>query len=567
MITNPVNTKLNLSSLEKELIAIQKKIHPNGDYFFREKYVDRGTYDPFYILRIKTEINAEGDDLLDEPLYATGLQFCQIKYLCRESNGLNQGYWKAITGSTLNKRINRFLDMFRYDYIQPPGTRSTLNGTKESHPQLKGKRYLYEISSPWKTITGIGPSGFTGMLTDGAIRGQITDLNGNPASNIEIELVMPNQTLTRKSEEGGLFWFAKIPKGTYRLRLPYYSGQIHLFYEPFGLVKGNVSMMDENNPASAVELEAPDGTIFNAKVEPSGDLKPIKLPAFHYKIRIPDHYFKNAIRLEGNTVISGLLKDPGGEPIPGATILILAKEVVLAKRISKPNGSFRFELSEQGPYKLKVPGYALYAKKASPSAIEGQVAEQEQPVLIELIANGNVISSQRTDSSGHFKFRGLTPGNYKIRTPGIHLRLDEQRELTGTITGILNDKNGPVQAQVIQLINTEQEVIATNTTDDLGKINFIDIPTGNYTLKAAGFIFQSSQTYSLFGHIKGVLINDDGAIKKHQRIAVYKNDKSITYGYTNSEGLFEFNELSPGDYTIRYSGYSLSLETKKESYG
>jgi len=558
MITNAINTDLNQSTLEKELLTIQNKINGSNNYYFREKYIDRCSFDPFYIIRIKTDLSALGDDLLDEPLFSTPQQYIKMKHICRQSEEGNGNYWKMISGVQLNQRIDRFLDMYSNNYLQPAGLRIGKFNRTEPHSKFKGKRYLYEISTPWKTLTGLGPTSMTGLLTDGAIRGQITDFHGKSVEGIEVQLVMPNETITRQTEAGGLFWFARIPKGKYKLRLPHYSGHIHLFNESFGELKGEIRFINDNTTNQSVELEAPDGTIFITKTDQSGQLAPLKLPAFKYTIRIPNHLFKLSIRLEGNTIISGLLKKMDGQIISEAKILLLKQGLVIAKRVSTSSGNFRFELSEAGPYTLKVPGYSLFAKKIKGATLKGNIKDLLKPITLELIANDSVISHTQTNSNGYFSFTGLTKGNFKIRSQHADLRLDQQYELKGNISGTVKDEHDELMTScVIQLFDEDQKLIATTTSDSSGKIAFETIPIGKYTIKSSGLIFQCDQHYPLLGKIKGLLINDAGKILKTQEIQLFQDGKNIVNTKTNAEGYFEIEDIPEGNYTIRYSEHSL----------
>ena len=219
-----------------EAQAYRIEISGRPTWRFREKYVDRGNLDPFYILEFKHNSAAAGDDLMDEPLFITRLPALRVKHLTRDSSGTIGSYWRDIDNTTLLARLDRFMTMYRHDYLQPPGDKGEHGGLHREHDRFAKKRFLYRITSPRKQVIGIGSQMYAGF---GAIIGTVYDEEGKPLPGAIIELERSDQTLARRTQAEGEFWFSKAATGKHSIRVKGRTCTIKIIETlEFGNIKG-----------------------------------------------------------------------------------------------------------------------------------------------------------------------------------------------------------------------------------------------------------------------------------------------------------------------------------------
>jgi len=327
MITGQPDSSLDLARLEREMAALRAEVASAPQWFFREKYVDRGSrLDPFYLLDFRRTVDDPGDDLLGEPLFATRSRALTVKRITRERGTENGGYWQPIAAADLVERLERFMTMYREDYLQPPGTRGDLLKPELQHPQFEAKRFLFRIGAESKKLLGVGPKMFAGLALAGALRGQVTDEGGTPLVGVTVELITETETLSRETRSGGLFWFSRVPPGKHRVRVKDRTAVVQVIEEEdFGNVRGWLADPDGRPVDGAeVQLYAPDGEVFRGWSNASGKFIVGLLPAFKHRLQIPDFLFTTRVNVVSDAVIGGAICDEQGVALAGKTILLKA---------------------------------------------------------------------------------------------------------------------------------------------------------------------------------------------------------------------------------------------------
>ncbi|MEQ9403959.1 MAG: hypothetical protein RIM99_10255 [Cyclobacteriaceae bacterium] len=558
MITKLADKTLNLARLNESIDEKQSKLIDSQVYYMREKYVDRGGQsNPYYIIRCHERVPSRYEDLRHEDLYQSKNPGISYKHICRADPFQENEYWKKVTGIFIKERLENFKKMVLENYLQPPGTRHGSYGRNEAHQKFEAKPFEFEISSPWSSIIGLCPLYEGGIADFGAIEGVLKNFTQDELN--QLELIITNQKgdiLKRSFSSEGRFWFAKLPPGNYRLEIKEHLLSLEKGTKPFGWIKGR--SVNDLGDYPTVRLEAPDKTIFNLRTDSMGNYQG-HLPPFTYTVGIPGHWFKSKIRVEGNTIISGILMNDAREGMYNAKVILKQKSVEIATTETNKDGSFRFELSTPGKYILEAPGYGLFAKKVAPASIRGKLNSGEQ-TIIELIAREEVISTTITSNSGSFSFDGLTAGKYTVKT-NHPFTTDKVYSLEEQVKGLLYslDKK-PLANETISLIRSvDNTLVGMTKTDNEGAFQFIKVPVGKYIISLDEVRFREKVLYKLTGEITGTLEDEDGVILFGKRVVLYeeRDQKPLQSTFTNREGRFAFQNILPGSYYLKCGNKSL----------
>lgn len=430
MITQSPDKSLDANRLEYEIEACIGYIQKQEHWFFREKFVDRGSiYDPFYIIDIRDEVASLGDTTLDEELYYVNSYF-SMKQVTNDPATTGYPYWRNISRRKLESRLSRFLKLYKENYFQAPGYKIDSSGNKIEHDKYFKKRFIYELRRPSKSIVGIAPSIYAGGFASGAICGQVTETNGNPLAGVTVEIVSEKQTLKRETEAAGLFWFSKVPEGNYSLRVKNRSCEIHILKtEEFGNIKGWLADEDGYPVESAtLNFRAPDGEIFKTHSNDSGKFETGILPAFPvaegplsnypYIMQIPDFMFSITKSIAvSDAILGGVLRDNNSTVITNETVLLKKNKILVSETKTDAHGYFRFFELAGGKYELEVPEYKIYLSQSLPGKVKGkEVTGIVNETRIELIAENKVVETERLNSDKEFRFENVAPGKYTIET-------------------------------------------------------------------------------------------------------------------------------------------------------
>lgn len=420
MIRNQPDPSLGLATLESHLQGYRREVAAAQTWYFRERYIDRGSRDPFYILEIRSAVQDLGDDTLDEELFQTRTPALRFVAMTRLKSGSGYAYWQQIDRDRLIGRLDHFLTMFREDYLQPPGTKADWNDLRSAHEIFRNKRFLFEIRSPRKRITGVGPKQYAG-LGIGAIRGKLTDETGAPVVGAIVELVALHQTISRKTAAGGIFWFSKVPPGKYVLRVRDKGCQARVVAEEyFGNVRGWLTD-PSGSPLENTEIRliAPDAEEFAGWTNASGKFVTGPVPAFSYTLRIPGHLFtlERTVYLE-DAVIGGVLQTQTGDPIGGWEVVLKQSGTEEKRMLTDSRGEFCFANLPAGRYQLAVPGQKIYLREIPGGTVRGTLRGASVPVKVELIAEGGSTLTEKTARDQTFSFDNVVPGKYWLRQGG-----------------------------------------------------------------------------------------------------------------------------------------------------
>ena len=429
MITQAPDKNLDAYRLENEINACLGIIRKRDHWYLREKIVDRGCiYDPFYIIDFREEVDSQGDTTWNEPLYYIN-SYCSVKQLTSEPARAGHPYWQKIGKRDLERRLKRFHDLYRENFFQPPGYKEDAAGRKTAHEKFHKKRFIYELRSPLKSIVGIGPAIYAGGFASGALCGQVTDHNGAPLKGVVVEVISGEWSLDRTTIAGGLFWFSKVPEGRCSIRVKGRSCQVHILKnEAFGNIK---SWLTDNNgypiEYGVVKFRAPDGEVFSATSDDTGQFTTGPLPAFPvadtplssypYIMQVPDFMFsvKKTVHVS-DAVIGGKLRDNNGTVLTNETVLLKQKGVQLAETRTDGHGYFRFFGLKGGKYELEVPGQKIYISRSTPGRIVGKEKTGiVNETRMELVADDKVVSTERLNMNQEYSFDHVAPGGYEVR--------------------------------------------------------------------------------------------------------------------------------------------------------
>lgn len=144
-------------------------------------------------------------------------------------------------------------------------------------------------------------------------------------------------------------------------------------------------------------------------------------------------------------------------------------------------------------------------------------------IIVELYKNGKLISEKRTDSDGRYIFKGIMPGKYNLRF------IDETESYLPTLNKRENRINNNWETSNFTLLSGDSEDnldIALHRAKVISRVWEDKNSNGIKDLNEKG--------------ISGVKVNlftEDGNLVKTTR--------------TNSEGIYEFMDLMPGEYYVK----------------
>ncbi|MCE0762753.1 MFS transporter [Pseudonocardia kujensis] len=224
--------------------------------------------------------------------------------------------------------------------------------------------------------------------------------------------------------------------------------------------------------------------------------------------------------------IYGFVGGTGGAGIGHAVVTLTAGTgEQVARAATDPDGGFEFHLPTGGTFLLVVsagtlrPSASMVAVADRPvrhdvtlgggSEVSGTVTRGEPAVpaagvTVTLIdARGDVAGTTRTDEAGRYRIAGVSSGAFTLAaagpgvpvatsvtladgTPLVHdVVLPNRAELRGTVTAASSGRGVP--DAVATLVGADGRVVASTSTDDEGGFAFADLPSGTYTLTAAGY--------------------------------------------------------------------------------
>ncbi|MCP4105010.1 MAG: Cna B-type domain-containing protein [Desulfobacteraceae bacterium] len=552
-----------------------------------------------------------------------------------------------------------------------------------------------------QTQSGSAISGFVFYDVDGnGIWG--ADEPGIANANITLIDSTGTHTATVTTDTGGAFSFDNIESGTYTVQETDLDGYVSTTPntvtvttpsdEPEEVLfgdrqQGNIigSVFDDLNgngkqnqgesglPGVTVQLLDTDGNIIaESTTDQNGDYIFENIPPGTYTVRetdpegyisttpdtLPlvlqpgtsgianfgDHGKGSITGVVFNDVDGDGVQEAGEEGIPGVTVELTDSSGNVIPVVTDDNGTYVFDDIIPGTYTLKETdpdgyisvspntlrltvspggGYILNFGDLEKGSVNGVVFsdvngngthdtdENGLPdVQVELLdAEGNVIDTTYTDADGDYMFPDILSGTYTVRetnpdnfvstTPdtvpvtlesggsGIAIFGDIEQ---GSITGVVfNDVNGDtiqstgekgIAGIVVELLDSNGNVAETATTDINGVYEFTNVNPGDYTVQEtdpSGFVSTTPNEVVVTlqaggavttnfgdreqGSISGTVFSDtnrDGIQNSDEKGLFFvtvkltdNNGNVVETATTDANGIYQFINVTPGDYTIQ----------------
>ncbi|WP_421765353.1 carboxypeptidase regulatory-like domain-containing protein [Ekhidna sp.] len=423
ILTQTPKPDIHAWELENALNVIKKHVRKSKSWQFREEYIDRGILDPYYILMIRQP----EDDKLDDVWNQKVLKSSQpgFSYVHRTSK-CSKDYWCDINIRDLVERLDLFKESYDLNRLQPPGLKGDLFVPRDPHQIFEKKRYIYELLTPFKSLTGIGPSMYA--MGPGAVCGTVYDVENRPLDGADVELKMGEEVLKRTTKNGGLFWFSKIPAGTYKVTVKHYACTIQVIRrDEFGNIKGWLTDQDGYPVEYAdVHFKAPDNEIFKTTTDETGKFTTGPLPAFPvrdtplsnypYLMDVPDFLFSSTKSVVvKDAVIGGVLRNQKGRVMTGQVVILKQSGEEVSRTTTDAHGNFQFFELVGGTYVLEVPESTIYLSHLPPGKVVGKYPMGDaNQTRVELIMQDKVITTERLSRDKAFHFDKVTPGTYEV---------------------------------------------------------------------------------------------------------------------------------------------------------
>lgn len=139
------------------------------------------------------------------------------------------------------------------------------------------------------------------------------------------------------------------------------------------------------------------------------------LSGISYRLCIPDFMFsiQKSITVS-DAMIGGTLRDASGAGLAGKTVILKQGSQTTATSITDPLGNFLFRGLIAGRYQVEVEGQKIHVKEIYGGTVTGRVSDSLQTVRLELTAKDAVIATERTSRNGEFAFDNIAPGKYTV---------------------------------------------------------------------------------------------------------------------------------------------------------
>ncbi|MGE4274568.1 MAG: collagen binding domain-containing protein [Candidatus Methanomethylophilaceae archaeon] len=252
-----------------------------------------------------------------------------------------------------------------------------------------------------------------------------------------------------------------------------------------------------------------------------------------------DDLFASRLFLEPvYTNVSGVITDDG-EGVGMAEVRVFHNGVLLNSTVSNSSGHYSLEV-RSGNHTLRVvaDGYIDYEQQIDAPAsgtltvnvqmlplssysLQGTVTIVQGPLAncvvtlsrVSSIPGPPLVFTQTSNSSGVFVFPAVLEGDYRMTVTrdgysefmNIYSNLSinndtvldypvVMREAFGTISGLVFNGTFMISNAQLALLDSNGDVFATVITDSDGSYQFLNVPTGTYTLKVVRNGYQDSQT-------------------------------------------------------------------------
>ena len=413
--------------------------------------------------------------------------------------------------------------------------------------------------------------------------------------NVTVELLDSNGDVvaTTSTNTQGNYEFSGITPGDYQVRQVNLTGYGDVtdtvldvtigagetnsgvnFIDELGRISGNVKSDDDDNDTGDTNLENVTVELLNTNGDVIATASTNAGGNYQFSDLLPGNYQVRQVNLTGYGDVTDTVLD----------IAIEAGE-------TNSNVNFVDELGRIGG--------SVTADNDNNDTGDTPLAN----VRVELINNnGDIIATATTDDAGSYEFVGVTPGDYQVRqinltgygdvTPtAIDVTIDagetnadvsfvdELGRITGSVTADEDNNDigdAPLANAIVELIDSNGDVIATATTDDAGIYEFSGITPGDYQVRqvntpgygdvtptvvdviiGAGEAKETNFVDEEFGKIDGSVSidndNNDSPDAPLANVTLNLLDPSGTLVATTTsddEGNYQFSDVTPGEYTV-----------------
>ncbi|WP_377890517.1 collagen binding domain-containing protein [Alkalihalobacillus sp. R86527] len=401
--------------------------------------------------------------------------------------------------------------------------------------------------------------------TFGSISGTITNVNGDPLTNrtILINLFDQNDAFITsvQAQTDGTYTIPEVKEGNYFLTaiskgfspgqfaVTVEAGEVSSVDVPLSVQSGGLTVLvvDEvtSTPVTGVITNIKNETgipLTSAVTDQEGkavveNLEPgtvvVSAAAPNYTNSSQGAIIESGVTKEAILTISpetgdlaGVITDPNGDPVAGATIQILdSKRSVITTVLTQSDGAYKvFDLA-LGIYTMLI----------------------NSPGFVQQSLSATITTGETTATSISLPF------------------------VPGSVTGIVTDsETGALLSRTnveLRLISSSGPVIASTLTDSQGKYTFADIEAGNYTVVASSRFYgddadaiavESGNTTfadlqltvtkaSVSGRVTGT--GTEALANTLVRISD-QNKTVVAEVQTDADGNYQYEGLNPGEYNI-----------------
>ncbi|MYW69364.1 DHA2 family efflux MFS transporter permease subunit [Streptomyces sp. SID8379] len=259
-------------------------------------------------------------------------------------------------------------------------------------------------------------------------------------------------------------------------------------------------------------------------------------------------------------------------PVPETSEIVDTAEAVEAA----PVASLTTALAED-----PAAGVRGHIRDAAGSAVAGAVV-----TLIDL--RGSQLGRTTTGTDGRYAVAVPAEGTYVLIASGgarqpqattitvaggpvdFDLVLSGAAGLSGTVLAAPDDR--PLPGALVIATDVRGEVVASGTADHAGDFGFADLVPGGYTLAvsatghrpaalpvevAGGAANRYEVRLDLGAHVHGTVRNRAGEPVADARVTILDTaGNTVATTVTGADGVYGFNDLDSGDYTVIASGYA-----------
>ena len=246
--------------------------------------------------------------------------------------------------------------------------------------------------------------------------------------------------------------------------------------------------------------------------------------------------------------VTGVITDPAGKPIPGATVKLLdANHNPVAHTISGPDGRYSFVNL------LPSPQYILVCQA------NGYLLTPQTPFA--LGPNQQVVINLSPEPDPNVAFSIIS---------GVVHRLDNNKPVVSATAALFQ-----IPAAGLDIL------VQTTTTNKTGQFVFMDVATGNYRIITSMQGFFSNTTLlsvttpgsivnvnvelivnpvSAKGTVNGVIRNNAGSPIPGATVVLFRENADgslipLYFTRTNNAGLYLFTEVAEGKYRIKANSF------------